>query len=115
MTSGRVFVVSTGTANLASVEACLVRCGALPERVALPEEILSAERLVVPGVGTLAAALERLRNRQFLAPIAQRLKQGLPTLGICLGLQLLAEGSEESPGAAGLGILPGRARRFPAF
>ena len=114
MSLGRVSVVSTGTANLASVEACLSRCGVTPSRVEVPEEILEADRLIVPGVGTLAAALERLRSRGFVEPLAERVARDLPTLGICLGLQLLAEGSEESPAETGLGILPGRARRFPS-
>jgi glutamine amidotransferase len=108
-----VYVVSTGTANLASVEASIRRCGRVPRRVDRSQQILDAEQLVVPGVGTLAAAGSRLRQRGFLEPLAARLQQGLPTLAICLGMQLLAEGSEESPGTPGLGIIPGRARRFP--
>jgi len=113
MSGPLVHVISTGTANLASVEAGLGRCGWQPIRVEAPEQIVDAELLVVPGVGTLAAARQRLESRAFLEPLGERLEAGQPTLAICLGMQLLAEGSEESPGDAGLSILPGSARRFP--
>jgi len=113
MTAREVYLVSTGTANLASVEAALIRCGSQPRRVEQPQEIAQAELLVVPGVGTLAAAVERLAEQRFLEPLAERIRQGRPTLAICVGMQLLAAGSEESPDTPGLGILPGRARRFP--
>lgn len=113
MSGPRVHVISTGTANLASVEAGLGRCGWTPRRVEAVEQIVAAELLVVPGVGTLAAARQRLESQGLLAPLGERLEARRPTLAICLGLQLLAEGSEESPGDPGLGILPGIARRFP--
>jgi imidazole glycerol phosphate synthase glutamine amidotransferase subunit len=114
MSGPEVYVVPTGTANLASVEAALLRCGASPRRVEQTREISEAELLVVPGVGTLAAAVARLTSRGFLEPLTERLQQHRPTLAICVGMQLLAAGSDESPGVAGLGVLPGRARRFPA-
>ena len=113
MSGPLVHVISTGTANLASVEAGLSRCGWTPVRVEAVEQIVAAKLLVVPGVGTLAAARQRLESQGFLEPLGERLEARRPTLAICLGLQLLAEGSEESPGDPGLGILPGSARRFP--
>lgn len=113
MSGSEVHVISTGTANLASVEAGLRRCGWQPARVESADQILDAELLVVPGVGTLAAACQRLESQGFVAPLRERLRLGMPTLAICLGMQLLAEGSEESPDDQGLGILPGSARRFP--
>jgi glutamine amidotransferase len=114
MSDSQVHVISTGTANLASVEAGLRRCGRQPVRVDAAAQILDAELLVVPGVGTLAAACQRLDSQGFIEPLRERLRLGTPTLAICLGMQLLADGSEESPDDAGLGILRGRARRFPA-
>jgi glutamine amidotransferase len=113
MSRRAVYVVSTGTANLASVEAAITRCGRVPRRVEQPRQIVDADQLVVPGVGTLAAAHSRLREKDFLEALTERLQAGLPTLAICLGMQLLAEGSDESPETPGLGILPGRAHRFP--
>lgn len=108
--SAIVHVVRTGTANLASVLAALERAGAAPRLTADAGEIASAPIVVLPGVGAFGAAMENLRG---LAPVlADRVRSGLPTLGICLGLQLLGEGSDESPGVAGLGIVPKRAERL---
>jgi imidazole glycerol phosphate synthase glutamine amidotransferase subunit len=109
----RVLVVSTGAANLASVLAGLRRAGAEPGLVSGPEDLLHAERLVLPGVGAFGAAATSLQAAGLWSALHERLTAGRPTLGICLGLQLWAEGSEESPGVAGLGALPGLAKRLP--
>lgn len=105
-----VLLVRTGTANTASVLAAFRRLGSEPRISSDPEELRTAPRVVLPGVGTFAAA------REALGPLAEsvqdRILAGRPTLTICLGLQLLAEGSEESPQSHGLAILPGIARRF---
>ena len=110
----RVLVVRTGTANVASVLAGLARAGAVPRVSDDPVEVEAAERVVLPGVGTLAAAMDRLEARGLAGVLAERVRAGRPTLAVCLGLQLPFEGSEESAGRAGLGVLPGRAARFPA-
>ena len=109
----RVHVVSTGAANLASVLAGLRRAGAEPGLVVGAEDVLQAERLVLPGVGAFGAAATSLQAAGLWPALQERLNAGRPTLGICLGLQLWAEGSEESPGVAGLGVLPGLAKRLP--
>src|SRR5690606_8116047 len=103
-----------GTANLASVLAAFRRLGADPVVVDEPEAVARADRLVLPGVGTFAAARAALDARALVEPLRERLGAGRPTLAICLGFQLLFEASEESPGAEGLGLLPGVVRRFPA-
>ncbi len=108
-----VAVVQTGVANLASVAAGLRRAGAEPEIVDDVASVESAKRLVLPGVGAFAAAMERLRELGLDGPLVRRVREGRPTLVICLGLQLLTEASEESPGVAGLGVIPGRITRFP--
>lgn len=113
MSGSRVHVISTGTANLASVEAGLRRCGREPAGVESGDQILEAELLVLPGVGTLGAARQTLDELALVEPLLERLTTGRPTLAICVGMQLLAEGSEESPEEQGLGVLPGKARRFP--
>jgi imidazole glycerol phosphate synthase glutamine amidotransferase subunit len=100
-------------ANTASVLAGLTRAGATPRLGADPEEVRRAERVVLPGVGAFAAAMQALGERGLVEPLRERLRQGRPTLGICLGLQILCEASEESPGVAGLGVAPGAVGRFP--
>ncbi len=107
-----VVIVRTGTANLASVVAALSRAGANPRVADDPAVVASAARVVLPGVGAFAAAMEHLDQRGLVAPLAERIRGGRPTLAICLGLQLLAEGSDESPGTPGLGLIAGRASRF---
>ena len=109
----RVTVVPTGTANLASVEAALRRCGAEPARSIEPRSLESDVPAVVPGVGTLRAAMERVRERRLDRPLRDRIERGRPTLLVCLGMQMLASESEESPGTRGLGVLPSTVRRFP--
>lgn len=107
-----VSVVSTGVANVASVLAAFRRIGADPHEIDLPEAIASADYLVLPGVGAFAAAMQALQARELVEPLRQRIHAGLPTLAICLGLQLFATESEESPDAMGLGIWPERIARL---
>jgi imidazole glycerol phosphate synthase glutamine amidotransferase subunit len=108
--SANVHVVKTGTANLASVLAALERAGAAARVTSDPAEVASAAVVVLPGVGAFGAAMENLRG--LASPLADRVRTGRPTLGICLGLQLLGERSAETPGVAGLGIVPKRAERL---
>ena len=110
--SPKVVVVRTGTANTASVLSGLSKAGAEARLVVDADEVARADRLVLPGVGAFAAAMEELRRHGLVEPLAGRIRQGRPTLGVCLGLQLFCEGSEEDPGVEGLGILPHQARRY---
>jgi glutamine amidotransferase/cyclase len=73
---------------------------------------LAAEQLIFPGVGAFGPAMDRLRELGFEEPLREYLLAGRPFLGICIGLQSLFEGSEESPGVPGLGLIPGIVRRF---
>jgi glutamine amidotransferase len=111
--AGEVVIVRTGTANLASVVAALSRLGVESRMSESPEDVSRAERLVLPGVGTLAAAMERLYECDLVEPIRERIEDGRPTLAVCLGMQIMCEGSEESPEMRGLGVVPGRITRFP--
>ena len=77
------------------------------------ERILAADKVILPGVGAFGDAMEKIRQYDLEGVIRQVVDRGTPFLGICLGLQLLFEESEESPGAKGLGILMGRSRRIP--
>ena len=108
-----VVVMRTGTANLASVLAGLRRAGTAPRLSDALADVERARRLVLPGVGTLAAAMAALADGRDRA-LAERVCAGRPTLAICLGLQILLDGSEESPDAAGVGAFAGRATRFGA-
>lgn len=107
-----VHVVRTGTANLASVCAGLRRIGARPRLSEDPNEIRAADRVVLPGVGAFGAALARLAESGLVAVLRERIKAGRSTLAICLGMQLLCEGSDETPGAAGLSVVSARVTRF---
>jgi imidazole glycerol-phosphate synthase subunit HisH len=109
----KVVVVRTGTANLASVVAGLKRVGASPVVSEERSVIEDAARLVLPGVGTLAASMERLHEAGLVEPLQRRIREGRPTLSVCLGLQMLCEGSAENPGLEGLGVVPGIVTRFP--
>ena len=108
-----VHVVSTGTSNQASMLAALRRVGGEPILVSHADQIRQAERVVLPGVGAFGAAAENLQRAGLWEALGERLRAGRPTLVVCLGLQLLAAGSDESPGAVGLGVVPGQVRRFP--
>lgn len=113
MSEKEVIVVSTGTANLASVFAGLKRAGGNPRLSTDPEEIDTAKALVLPGVGAMAAAMDNLVSRNLVKPLIRRIKAGKPTLCVCLGLQLLCKGSEESPDVSAFGIIDDVITRFP--
>lgn len=113
MSLPEVVVLPTGTANLASVLATFSRLGA-PARIAdEPAQVRAAERVVLPGVGTFGATMKGLRESGLDVAIAERARRGDHILAMCVGLQVLFEESEESPGSEGLGVLPGKVGRFP--
>ena len=108
-----VAVIDYDAGNIKSVEKALA---ALGEQVAVTrdkEEILSAEHVILPGVGAFGDAMEKLHKYRLVEVIREVVDAGTPFLGICLGLQLLFESSEESRGVVGLGILPGKILRLP--
>ncbi len=107
-----VHVVHSSTANTASVIAALARCGAEPVLTEDPGAIERAERLVLPGVGSFGAMMRQLADTGVVEILRERLRDERPTLGICLGMQVFFESSEESPGVRGLAVAPGRVARF---
>ena len=109
-----VTVVDYGMGNLKSVRNALENIGAECIETTSPEEILKAERLILPGVGAFGAAMDELDGLGMSDAIREYIKSGRPFFGICLGQQLLFSASEESPGAAGLDCLPGRVVRLCA-
>lgn len=109
-----VAIIRTGCANLASVCAAFERLGATPRLVDAPSDVLTAPRVVLPGVGAFGPASERLERTGIAVALRQRIAESRPLLAICLGMQLLCEASEESPGARGLGVIAATIRRFAA-
>ncbi len=107
-----VWIVTTGTANTASVLAGLRRVGANPRLGCDASAVRDAERLVLPGVGAFGAAVSQLDEQGLLEPLRERMLAGRPTLAVCLGLQLLAARSEETPGVKGLGVFDAAVTRF---
>lgn len=109
----KVAVIDYGIGNLRSAQKALQHVGADARLTADPAEIEAADGFVLPGVGAFGACVDAL-NRTELAPVAVAASQsGRPFLGICVGMQLMFEGSDESPDHAGLGIFPGRIRLLP--
>ena len=107
----RIAVVDYGAGNLVSIEQALRTVGADVRIVDAPEALTGADGLVVPGVGAASPAMAELEDRGLVGPILGWIEAGRPFLGICLGLQLLFESSDED-GARTLGVLAGRTRRL---
>lgn len=109
----RVAMIDYGSGNLRSVEKALERVGATVVRCASPREMADCTAVVLPGVGSFADCARSLGERGLTQPLRDWLSSGHPYLGICLGYQILFEGSEEGSGAEGLGHWKGTVRRFP--
>jgi glutamine amidotransferase len=99
-------------ANLRSVEKALERVGAEPVITSDPATVAKADRVVLPGVGAFGAAMKNLQRTGLHEAVLGSIRAGKPFLGICLGLQMLFEESDEMGKTPGLGLLPGRVVRF---
>ncbi len=108
-----VAVVDYGIGNLHSAQKALSRLGADARLTADPAMIADAVAVVLPGVGAFGACLDALRSRDLEAPVLDAVASGRPFLGICIGMQMLFDASEEAPGVRGLGVLPGVVRWLP--
>lgn len=109
-----IAIIDYDAGNLGSVEKAFAYLGKKAFVTRSADEILKADRVVLPGVGAFGDAMEKLDRYGLVQVIRKSVESGQPFLGICLGLQLLFEKSEESPGVAGLGILEGEIVRIPA-
>ena len=107
-------IIDYDAGNIKSVEKALQSLGETVEITDDAEKILAADRVILPGVGAFGDAMENLNRRNLVPVIKEVVKKKTPFLGICLGLQLLFERSDEAPGVEGLGILPGEILRIPA-
>jgi imidazole glycerol-phosphate synthase subunit HisH len=110
----KIAVLDYGIGNLRSAQRGLERTGAEARLTADPADIEAADGVVLPGVGAFGACMRALADTGLDHLARQAAASGRPFLGICVGMQLLYEASEESPGVAGLGILPGVVRWLPA-
>ena len=108
-----IAVIDYDAGNIRSVEKALVRLGQDVKITGDPEEILSADKVILPGVGAFGDAMAQIRSRGLEEVIHRAVERNTPFLGICLGLQLLFEHSGEAPGVEGLGILKGDILRIP--
>jgi glutamine amidotransferase len=108
-----IAIIDYGIGNLRSVEKAFLHVGGDARLTANPAVVRAAHGVVVPGVGAFGACALGLRSGGFEALVLEAARSGKPLLGICVGMQLLFESSEEMGQHAGLGLLPGRVLRFP--
>lgn len=111
--ASEVVIIETGVANIASLIVAFERLGCRARMSDDADEVAGAERVVLPGVGAFEAGAARLDELGMRDVLVQRVEADRPLLAVCLGLQLLCEESEESPGAEGLGIMKSRVTAFP--
>lgn len=110
----KIAIIDYGVGNLHSVGKALEKVGAQVYISSEPSTILAADKVVLPGVGAFGDCAENIRKYELTDTVAQVLNSGTPLLGICVGMQLLFETSEESPGIAGLGFLRGQVKKLVA-
>ena len=108
----KVAICAYGAGNVRSVQLAFERLGVSAEPAQRAATVCAADLAVLPGVGSAAAAMAGLRRHGLDEALRERAAAGRPTLGICLGLQIALEESEEDGGVAGIGLLPGRAYRL---
>ena len=107
-----VAVVDYDAGNTLSVTRALEKVGARVDLTPDPERVLAADAVVLPGVGAFGDCMRKLRERRMDEACGEAFRTGKPFLGVCVALQVVFEGSEESPGVEGLGLMPGRVVRF---
>ncbi|MBF0498601.1 MAG: imidazole glycerol phosphate synthase subunit HisH [Candidatus Riflebacteria bacterium] len=107
-----VLVIDYGMGNLGSVRRAIEECGAAVQISGNPDDLNSATHVILPGVGSFADGSARLRERGWRDALHRAIDRGLPLLGICLGMQLLADIGEEGGENPGLGLIPGEVRRL---
>ena len=108
-----VAIIDYDAGNIRSVEKAVALLGYEAVVTREQETILSADHIILPGVGAFGDAMDKLEKYGLVSVIHEAVERQIPFLGICLGLQLLFESSEEAPGVEGLGLLPGRILRIP--
>lgn len=107
-----IALIDYGSGNLRSVYNALCVQGAEVEVLSSPEGLARAEAVILPGVGAFGDCVEQIRQRGFWEPVQEWIAADRPFFGICVGYQVLFEGSEEAPGVAGMGVFGGQVRKF---
>ncbi len=107
-----IALLDYGAGNVRSIRNAVQKLGFSFTEISSAEDILTADKVLFPGVGSFGLVMAELKKRGYVEPLRQRILAGKPFLGICVALQVLYAGSEESPGVAGLGIFPGQVQRF---
>lgn len=107
-----IAVIDYGMGNLRSVQKALEIVGARTKVTSRPSDLTTCDKIVFPGVGAFGDAMKELERRGLADALKTAIDRGKPFLGLCLGLQLLFEKSEEAPGVMGLGVLRGRVKKF---
>ncbi len=108
-----ISIIDCGIGNLLSVNNWLSHVGVVGKVIREPEDVRNAETLILPGVGSFYGGMDGLKKHLLIEPIKEFIKTGKPFLGICLGMQMLMEYSEEFGRCEGLGIIPGRVEPIP--
>ena len=109
-----IAIIDYDAGNIKSVEKAINYLGSECTITRNPDVILNADGVILPGVGSFGDAMGKLENYGLIPVINQVAEKGIPFIGICLGLQLLFDESEESPGVKGLSLLKGKIKRFPS-
>lgn len=109
-----IAIIDYDAGNLKSVQKALLHIGQESIVTRKPKELLAADHVILPGVGAFGVAMDQLKRYDLIPVIEELVQRQTPFLGICLGLQLLFEGSEENAGVEGLSLLPGEIRRIPS-
>ena len=105
-------IIDYRAGNLTSIQLAFASLGFETRMTTEPKAILSAERIVFPGVGAAGSAMANLKQLKLVNAIKTQIKNGIPFLGICLGMQILFDNSEEDNGTHCLGVIPGKVKRF---
>ena len=110
---GFIALIDYGMGNLLSVSKALEKAGGNIRIIDRPEQAAGCSGLVLPGVGNFGDGMRNLREHGFVDTVRRAVAENVPLLGICLGMQMMLESSEEAPGVEGIGIFKGAVRRFP--
>ncbi len=108
-----IIIIDYGASNIRSVQKAFEHIGAKTQLTADPDVVRQADKLVLPGVGAFGSGMDGLRRRSLSPAIHEAVRRGVPFLGVCVGMQLLFDESEEMGIHQGLGLLSGKVKRFP--
>ncbi len=109
-----IAIVDYGAGNLRSVVNAIIKLGCQPKITNCPGDLLNARAVILPGVGAAGETMKNLKMLGMVTPIRQFIGEGRPFFGVCIGLQILFDGTEEGGWHECLGVIPGQVRKLPA-